>query len=350
MEMRAQVLDAIGGRLELRLNTALDSAIDRKRAAVIRADQPGRGLHPSTLVFHAAVPRLDGDATIGQLTEATAIAVDHVASRWDGERAPEVMLLPTNVTAAEIAADMTAEESAEPGALVGLLERGMAPWRFDLTGSESHFLVYGDGESGKTSFLQTWIQGLTDSTTPEQSRIVLVDYRRTLLGAVPDTHLEAYAASEPAAREVIERVAELAVERLPGADVTAAQLRARSWWTGPEMYVIVDDYDLVVTPSGNPLSPLLSLIAQGRDVGLHLVLARRVAGAAKMMYEPVMARLREVSPAGLILSGDREEGPLLAAIRASEQPPGRGVLVSRRRPPSLVQVAAPRPLDELVTA
>lgn len=355
MEMRAPVLDAIGGRLELRLNTALDSAVDRKRAAMIRADQPGRGLHPSTLVFHACVPRLDGDPSVEQLAEATAIAVDHVAGRWGGAGAAEVRLLPTQVSVADIVAGDAASSSAsgapgEPGTVVGLLERGMAPWRFDLTGSEPHFLVYGDGESGKTSFLQTWVQQLAATTPAEQAQVVLVDYRRTLLGAVPDAHLHAYAASEPAAREVIERVTELAMSRLPGADVTAAQLRARSWWTGPELYVVVDDYDLVVTPSGNPLSPLLPLIAQGRDVGLHLVLARRVAGAAKMMYEPVMARVREVSPAGLILSGDRDEGPLLGAVRASEQPPGRGVVVGRRRPPSLVQVACPVPLDDLELA
>jgi S-DNA-T family DNA segregation ATPase FtsK/SpoIIIE len=80
-------------------------------------------------------------------------------------------------------------------------------------------------------------------------------------------------------------------------------------------------------------------LAQGRDVGLHLVTARRVSGAAKMMYEPITARVREVSPSGLILSGDREEGPLLGAVRATEQPPGRGVLVTRRHAPVLAQVA-----------
>ena len=50
---------------------------------------------------------------------------------------------------------------------------------------------------------------------------------------------------------------------------------------GPELYVVVDDYDLVVTPSGNPLQPLFNLLAQGRDVGLHVVLARRVLGARR---------------------------------------------------------------------
>lgn len=333
MEMRAVVLDAIGGRLELRLNNAIDSVIDRRRAAVIRADQPGRGLHPSTRLFQVALPRLDGVASTDQLAAATKVAVDHVASRWDGDTAPPVRLLPRLVRVDELPADDA------PGVPVGVREQDLAPWRLDLSGAEPHFFVFGDGESGKTTFLHTWLTGLAAHVPAEDAQVVLVDYRRTLLETVPESHLRAYAASEPAAREVIEAVAADAHARLPGADVTAAQLRERSWWSGPELYVVVDDYDLVLTPTSNPLAPLLPLLAQGRDVGLHLVVARRVAGAAKAMYEPITARYREVSPAGLILSGDRDEGPLIGGVRATDQPPGRGVVVGRRHAPMLAQVA-----------
>ena len=344
MEVRANVLDAIGGRLELRLNSPIDSAIDRRRAAVIRVDQPGRGLHPSGLLYQVALPRLDGRATVDHVQEATKVAAGHVASRWAGEPAPPVLLLPTHVSTSafdgvEPDGETTGEPAGEPGVIVGLRERGMAPWRFDLASGDPHFFVYGDGESGKTTFLRTWLRALAGGHAPDAAQVVLVDYRRTLLETVPASHLRAYAASEPAARETIEAIAAEVAARLPGAGVTAAQLRSRSWWSGPELYVVVDDYDLVVTPSGNPLLPLLPLLAQGRDIGLHVVIARRVSGAAKMMYEPITARLREVSPAGLILSGDREEGPLLGPVRASEQPPGRGVLVGRRQTPMLVQIA-----------
>jgi S-DNA-T family DNA segregation ATPase FtsK/SpoIIIE len=337
MEVRPAVLDAIGGRLELRLNSPVDSLVDRRRAAVIRPDQPGRGLHPSNHLFQIALPRLDASSTVDNLQAATKVAVEHIASRWDGAAAPAVRLLPTHVSVDELD---VATDGHPTGVPVGLVEDGMRPWWFDLDGSDPHFLVFGDGESGKTTFLHTWLNGLSSRVPPDAAQVVLVDYRRTLLEAVPEQYLQGYAASEPAARELIEAVAEMAVSRLPGADVTATQLRQRSWWSGPDLFVVVDDYDLVVTPSGNPLQPLLTLLAQGRDVGLHLVLARRVAGAAKAMYEPITARLREVSPAGLILSGDRDEGPLLGAVRASEQPPGRGVLVARRRLPVLVQVAS----------
>jgi S-DNA-T family DNA segregation ATPase FtsK/SpoIIIE len=344
MEVRATVLDSIGGRLELRLNSAIDSNVDRKRAAVIRADQPGRGLHPSTLLFHTALPRLDGVAGTDQLADATAVAVAHITERWSGPCAEPVRLLPTEIS---IDAISTSPASACDGVLVGLMERKMAPWTLDLSRGEPHFSVYGDGESGRTTFLHTWLDGVVAAQQPEQAQIVLVDYRRTLLDVVPPSHLRAYAASEPATRDVIGELAEVLHDRLPGSDVTAAQLRDRSWWSGPTYYVVIDDYDLVVTASGNPLAPLVPLLAQARDVGLHVVLTRRVAGSSKSAFEPFTSRLREVSPFGLIMAGDRDEGPVLGSVRASPQPPGRGVLVSRRHSPALVQVALPASVPAL---
>lgn len=335
MEIRSNVIEPIGGRLELRVNNPSDSNIDRRRAAVIRPDQPGRGLHPSTRLFQIALPRLDAAATSGNLQAATRLAVEHVASRWTGSTAPEVRLLPTHITIDELDLRL----GSQNGVPMGLQEAGMQPWWFDLTATEPHFMVLGDGESGKTTFLRSWLTGLANRFAPEQVRVVLIDYRRTLLEVVPNAHLGGYGASEPATRDLVDAVVERMEARLPGADVTPAQLRDRSWWIGPDIYMVVDDYDLVVGSSGNPLQPLLPFLAQGRDLGLHLVTARRVAGSGKTMYEAITARSKEVSPVGLILSGEREEGALIGAVRASSQPPGRGVLVSRRQPPTLVQVA-----------
>ncbi len=112
--------------------------------------------------------------------------------------------------------------------------------------------------------------------------------------------------------------------RRPGPDVTTAQLRDRSWWTGPECFVLVDDYELVVTASANPLAGLLEYLAQARDIGLHLVLARRAGGAGRALYEPMLQRLREVGTPGLVLSGERDEGALVGDVRPRPLPPGRG--------------------------
>ena len=122
-------------------------------------------------------------------------------------------------------------------------------------------------------------------------------------------------------------------------EVTQEQLRTRSWWNGPEIYVVVDDYDLVATGSGNPLSPLVDLLAQAKDVGLHLIVTRRSGGASRALYDPVIARLRDLASTGLVMSGSRDEGALIGTVKPSQMPPGRGTLVNRKLGLHLMQLA-----------
>ena len=150
--MRAPVLDAIGGRLELRLNSPVDSAIDRRRAAVIRVDQPGRGLHPSGLLFQVAAPRLDGRATTEHVS-GHHVAADHIAARWPGATRRRCCCCRRTCRSPNRVA-RPARRRRAPRRPVGVAEQGMAPWRFDLTGSEPHSMIYGDCESGKTTFLR----------------------------------------------------------------------------------------------------------------------------------------------------------------------------------------------------
>jgi len=128
-------------------------------------------------------------------------------------------------------------------------------------------------------------------------------------------------------------------QRLPGPDVTAEQLRNRSWWRGTELFVLVDDYDLVSSAAGDPLGPLVPYLSQARDIGLHVVLVRRSGGAGRAMYQTVMTALRETGSPGLVMSGDRDEGPLLGNVRPQPLPPGRGWLVNRRNESRPVQLA-----------
>jgi hypothetical protein len=111
---------------------------------------------------------------------------------------------------------------------------------------------------------------------------------------------------------------------------------------GPRYVVLVDDYDLLPS-GGSPLLPLLDLLGLGHELGFHLVLTRRVAGAARAAFEPVFQRLRELGGSGLVMSGDPGEGPLLGGQRAAALPPGRGLLVRPPGPPTLVQVAYRQP-------
>lgn len=175
--------------------------------------------------------------------------------------------------------------------------------------------------------------------TPAQARLIIIDYRRSLLEAAGGNYLIGYAPSAATATKLIADSAEAMRQRLPGPDVTQAQLKDRSWWRGPELYLLVDDYDLVATSEANPMASLLDVLPHSRDVGLHVVIARASGGAGRTSYEPVMQRMRELGSPGLLLSGSRDEGHLLGNVAAQPMPPGRGNLVARGGPPRLVQVA-----------
>jgi S-DNA-T family DNA segregation ATPase FtsK/SpoIIIE len=90
---------------------------------------------------------------------------------------------------------------------------------------------------------------------------------------------------------------------------------------------------------GNPLAELAEFLPQARDIGLHVIVARRVGGASRAMYEPVLQRMRELDNPALLMSGNPEEGPLLGNLRPSNLPPGRGTLVRRSDGSQLIQVA-----------
>ena len=126
------------------------------------------------------------------------------------------------------------------------------------------------------------------------------------------------------------------------------QLRTRSWWSGPEIYVVIDDYDLVAPPTGgNPLVPLLDFLPYAKDLGLHVVWLDASGGAARGMFDPVLARLRELGSMGLMMSASPDEGVLLGTVRPSQLPPGRGTLVTRLNRNSSSRSRGPNPRERL---
>jgi len=336
VDVRSALRESIGGRLELRLHDPMESAINRRAAENVAKGIPGRGMTADSLHFQTAMPRIDGGADASGMQPALEDLVAQVAAAWAGSGARPVLVLPHEIGLKDLPGVTARDKGGVP---IGLSERDLDVVWLDLVGSDPHFLVFGDGESGKTNVLRSFLLGLMARQSPSQAQILLVDYRRTLLGVVPPEYLLGYAGAEPAAVAQVAETAQVLNKRLPPADLSIEKLRARSWWKGPDVYVVVDDYDLVVTPSGSPLQPFVSLLAQAKDVGLHIVAARRTGGAGRGILEPLLLRLRELGTPGLLLSGDPGEGPLLGSHRSSAQPPGRGLLVRRHERPALVQVA-----------
>ena len=334
-DLRPQVRDLFGSRIELRLGDPIDTMIDRTGALRVPEDAPGRGLGPTKHQILTALPRLDGRSSVDDLSAGVTGLVDAVKRAWPGEPAPAVRMLPARLPYLTLPAS---DDPAKHALSIGIAESDLAPVRLDLA-SEAHVLLLGDADAGKTTFVRTFARRIVDTYTPEQARILLVDHRRSLLGEVPQQYLIGYGTDTATTTKLVEATATGMKARLPGADVTPEQLRKRNWWTGPELFVLVDDYDLVSSAMGNPLLPLMEFLAQGRDIGMHVVITRRSGGASRALFEQFLARLRDVGAIGLLMSGDKAEGPLLGGIKAEELPPGRAKLVSRRGDPQLVQLA-----------
>jgi DNA segregation ATPase FtsK/SpoIIIE, S-DNA-T family len=244
--------------------------------------------------------------------------------------------------------------------------------RLDLFGDSPHLLVLGDAACGKSSLLRLIARGLAARHPPDEVALLVVDLRRGLLDLTALPNLVAYACAATAIAQVVEQLRRQLEERgaggvavppepaawapdlvsspvlaAPGgglapwaaADPPAAADGSAPGWVGPRYVVLVDDYDLLPAATGSPLLPLVDLLGLGSELGLHMVLARRVAGVARAGFEPVFQRLRELGGSGLVMRGDPAEGPVLGGQRAGAFPPGRGVFVRSRRPPTLVQVA-----------
>ncbi|GAB3856034.1 hypothetical protein GCM10029963_51720 [Micromonospora andamanensis] len=326
LDFRPAIRDLFGSRLELRLGDPADSLVARRAAAHVPEQTPGRGITSESLHFITALPRTtDTD---------TATLVKQVSDAWPGPVAPRVRLLPAVLPYADLDLDATTGLRIP----VGVAEADLRPVVLDF-GTEPHLVVYGDAESGKSSFLRALATSIVARFTPEQARVIMVDYRRSLLGTITTEHLIGYGTAAAHAAELVESAAGYLQDRTPGPQVSPTELRERSWWSGPELFVLVDDYDLVASGPANPLRALEEHLPHARDVGLHLVLARRSGGAARAQYEPLVQRLRELSTSGLVMSGSPDEGALVGPVRPGPLPPGRGRLFTRRDGVRLVQLA-----------
>ncbi|MEW2086059.1 type VII secretion protein EccCa [Streptomyces sp. NPDC005283] len=334
MEVRAALKDQMLGRLELRLGDVMDSEFDRKVAANVPAGVPGRGQVPEKLHFMTALPRIDSISSSGDLSEGSTAFVQAVKGSWAGPAAPTVRLLPRRLPAEQLPKGF---EYPQHGIAIGIDETNLEPVFVDFE-SDPFFLIFGESESGKTALLRLIAKQISERYTPEQARIVVGDYRRTMLEAVPASHLLEYAPMTSAMEMHMDAINTVMGKRAPKPDITPQQLRDRSWWTGPQLFVIVDDYELVATNSVNPLSVLVENLPFARDVGIRFIIARSAAGASRSMYESFMQRIKELGAQGVILSGDPGEGDILGNVRARPMPPGRGTFVSRKRGTPLVQV------------
>jgi S-DNA-T family DNA segregation ATPase FtsK/SpoIIIE len=326
-EIRPWLRDLIGTRYELRLGDAMESEVGSRKAATVPS-QPGRGLTSAGYHFLAALPRMDGSADTTDLTAATKAAAEETGTFWMGSPAPAVRLLPVQLPVAELPAP---QGNPHLRCCLGLDEQRLNQVWHDF-GAQPHLLVFGDNETGKTNALRLVLDAVVRRYRPNEAKIVLGDSRRDLDDMVPDDYRTGYAITSDVLADLAAKASISVGKRVPGQDVTPDRLRKRDWWQGPELFFVVDDYELFGRGGGmgTALDPLLPLLAQGGNIGLHVVIARTSSGGLRAMMDPALRRLWELGTPALLFSFPKEEGKFLGEAKPRTLPAGRAQLVTRR--------------------
>ncbi|MDQ0988463.1 type VII secretion protein EccCa [Streptomyces sp. V2I9] len=337
VELSAQVRDQAATRLELRMGDPMDSEVDMRKARSVPRSG-GRGLTAdSKLHFLAGLPRIDGSSDTEDLGDGVADLVSRVAAQWPGRTAPAVRMLPHRLSITEL----PAVEATEGGGMrmaLGLDQDALEPVWHDFSRTP-HLVAVGDTESGKTNLLRSVAAGIIARYTPAEAKIIVVDYRRELVEAVPDEYRISHVVSLDNLRETVDGAARAIQTRQPGPDIAPARMRQCDWWTGPRLFVLVDDYDMVAGNSfQSPFEPLFDHLTLGFELGLHMVIARSAMGAGRGLNEALLRRLDEGNTPALLMSCPPTEGFLFGNVKPRNLPPGRAFHIARRKA-KLVQTA-----------
>lgn len=331
MDFRSEAQDLFGSRLELHTANPKESIVNREGASRIPKGRPGRGIDMAGHEMMIGLPRADAEQDPTTVSQGVAYTIKKIREHLVAGEGPKLRLLPEKITVEEILAQLPEQQILPTGGgdmILGVEESRLGPLVFN-TRAESHLYLFGDSKTGKSTFLRSIMQEITRLYTPDQAKIIAIDMRRSLMSDVPKEYTLRYITNHEAAMKDLRDTAGFLRGRLPGSDVTAEQIRERSWWSGPEFWVLVDDYDLAVTMSGNPIAELIDLLPQAGDIGLHVVLTRRMGGAARATFEKVLQMMGDLAVTGILLSGNPSEGAIINGVKPRRAIPGRAQVIHR---------------------
>ncbi len=331
-ELKSRVRDYLGTKIEFRLGDVSDTQIDRATRE-IPANRPGRAMSVEKHHLMIGVPRLDGVHCAGDIVPALTAAAEHIAAQHTDE-APRVRVLPERIHLYEL-------DPNPPGAESDYRTRWTIPLGVRETDlsvayahmyTTQHLLIFGAPKSGKTTIAHAIARAICARNSPQQVRFMLADYRSGLLDAVPDSHLLDAGAFNRNSTTLDEAIKALAVnlqKRLPPADLKTAQLRSRSWWTGPDIVLLVDDWHMVVAATGGlpPMGPLTPLLPAAPDIGLHLIVTCQMSAAYKATMDKFVGAAYGAGSPTMLLSGDKADFPS-SQFKVKRRPPGQAFLIS----------------------
>ncbi|RFZ63035.1 ESX-1 secretion system protein EccCa1 [Mycobacterium marinum] len=278
-----------------------------------------------------ALPRIDGIDDPDSINDGMAALVGGIADQFATSSAERLRTLPTSLTYDQLAVmvDQADRKSVEREGhwdprrrlriAFGIQEERLTPayaemWR------EPHLLIAGNAKSGKSEAIGAVYDSITRRFPGgiNEAAVIFIDPRRRHLGKIGDQNLFAYVTNDDELRTAVMQLWQN--YNIPSRDlppgVDAETRAARSWWTGPEIFFVVDDYHLFANTRNFGEQPaffkLLDTVAhEPLARGLHFVIAR----AAEELFmainrDPILRRMISDAVPTVMLSGNKFDGQI----------------------------------------
>lgn len=359
-ELRPPVRSGFGSRIELRLAAVEDAKLVRSRFAKDVPVKPGRGMVAVNYVrldsdpqagLHTLVARPALGSTPDNVFECDSVVA--AVSRLTSAQAPPVRRLPARFgveQVRELASRDTRQGVGAGGIAWAISELDLAPVYLNFA-ENSHLMVTGRRECGRTTTLATimseigrlYAPGSSSAPPPAPGRpsaqVWLVDPRRQLLTALGSDYVERFAYNLDGVVAMMGELAAALAGREPPPGLSAEELLSRSWWSGPEIFLIVDDIQQLPPGFDSPLHKAVPFVNRAADVGLHVIVTRTFGGWSSAGSDPMLRALHQANAPLLVMDADPDEGFIRGKMKGGPLPRGRGLLMAEDTG-VFVQVAA----------
>lgn len=359
-ELRPPVRSGFGSRIELRLAAVEDAKLVRSRFAKDVPVKPGRGMVAVNYVrldsdpqagLHTLVARPALGSTPDNVFECDSVVA--AVSRLTSAQAPPVRRLPARFgveQVRELASRDTRQGVGAAGIAWAISELDLAPVYLNFA-ENSHLMVTGRRECGRTTTLATimseigrlYAPGASSAPPPAPGRpsaqVWLVDPRRQLLTALGSDYVERFAYNLDGVVAMMGELAAALAGREPPPGLSAEELLSRSWWSGPEIFLIVDDIQQLPPGFDSPLHKAVPFVNRAADVGLHVIVTRTFGGWSSAGSDPMLRALHQANAPLLVMDADPDEGFIRGKMKGGPLPRGRGLLMAEDTG-VFVQVAA----------
>ncbi|KEA66372.1 type VII secretion system ESX-5 FtsK/SpoIIIE family ATPase EccC5 [Mycobacterium tuberculosis] len=359
-ELRPPVRSGFGSRIELRLAAVEDAKLVRSRFAKDVPVKPGRGMVAVNYVrldsdpqagLHTLVARPALGSTPDNVFECDSVVA--AVSRLTSAQAPPVRRLPARFgveQVQELASRDTRQGVGAGGIAWAISELDLAPVYLNFA-ENSHLMVTGRRECGRTTTLATimseigrlYAPGASSAPPPAPGRpsaqVWLVDPRRQLLTALGSDYVERFAYNLDGVVAMMGELAAALAGREPPPGLSAEELLSRSWWSGPEIFLIVDDIQQLPPGFDSPLHKAVPFVNRAADVGLHVIVTRTFGGWSSAGSDPMLRALHQANAPLLVMDADPDEGFIRGKMKGGPLPRGRGLLMAEDTG-VFVQVAA----------